>query len=196
MLGVPVDETFRMTYVNNTAEAAEDLIDECIQTAAWTYDPIDNPDERLLDQFTRLCLHTGELHTTAWRKSDTIICSSAVRLDECSCYAIDFDREDIRLEEALVDKTVRGFTLGTWSGADDLPGGCRRIETPDKTRSLVSCDLTALELVNAMAEVKEACRSKYAENIVVHVELPLDLLFCPEQPDDNCSKQPWILEPY
>jgi len=209
VLGIPVDERFRMMFNNNTAEAALDLADECINTATDTPDP-DDADDPLHDDFTRGCFHNGDLNETAWRKSDTIMCTALVKATECGCYpeldpillpeeegGTDTENEWYfpGFPEAFGDTSKRGFTLGAWSSIDELPAGCRHVEVPDGSHAIVTCDLTAANVLNGASEVKELCRAKYADNVVVHVPLSTDWITCSPPNWASCDAPPWALTP-
>jgi hypothetical protein len=93
--------------------------------------------------------------------------------------------------------TLRGFQLGTWSGADELPAGCRVVDTGEAGRTLVACELRSSDLIAAPNDVKGICRQKYGDNVVVHVPIPAGALACqaPEggQYTDTCGSQPWVV---
>jgi len=85
--------------------------------------------------------------------------------------------------------TLRGFQLGNWQAIDSLDDGCRLVDTGDyfpsgkPMRNIVACDLTASDLMTRATfdrdtrtgvaeDVKEICKSKYGNNVVVHVPIP------------------------
>jgi hypothetical protein len=90
--------------------------------------------------------------------------------------------------------TLRGFPLGGWDGIDRLPPGCRYLETGDDSHTLVACDLTATDVRDNLADVKEVCRRTYGPNVVVHVPLPGGQITC-DPPDTeaaaSCGEIPW-----
>jgi hypothetical protein len=93
--------------------------------------------------------------------------------------------------------TLRGFPLGTWSAADALPAGCRYFNTGESTQTLVTCDLTADDVLKNKTDPKGACRAKYGDDVVVHIPLPQTGLVCSPPADgkfaDSCTDKPWIL---
>jgi hypothetical protein len=159
-------------------------------------------------------MKTYGLFQTEWRRSDPTVCTAATRLAECGC-GVDTDgdkKADVTtikdISRALVpfqpdpDGTLRlrGFHLGTWSNMNELPPGCRYIETGDtqSTRTLVSCDLTASDLVVSANDPKGKCREKYGDNVVVHVPVPASKVVCNPPADGqyskSCDAQPWVLQ--
>jgi hypothetical protein len=91
--------------------------------------------------------------------------------------------------------TLRGFQLGTWSSIDELPKGCRLVDTGENQRNVVACDLNAQDLINHAHDLKARCNEKYGQNVVVHVPLPGDAIVC-NAPDDSaygetCGDMPW-----
>jgi hypothetical protein len=119
---------------------------------------------------------------------------------------------------------LRGFQLGTWSGLDQLAPGCRVIDTGDtfpsgaKQRNIVACDIRTSNL-RAMAsaetskdelgaeerlvakDVKDFCKTKYGNDVVVHVPIPapdsdFDYLPIPNARvtcDEACGQDPWVI---
>ena len=158
------------------------------------------------------CMHTAGLFGTEWRRSDPTICTAAMRLGECGC-GVDTDGDMIaditdisEIARALVPRqpqtvdgeeqvTLRGFPLGTWSGEQELPAGCEYVEIGEETRVLVSCDLTAADLLTSAADPKARCREKYGDNVVVHIPIPADSVVCTPDEDspftDSCGAAPW-----
>lgn len=189
VLGVPVDEdTFRMKFEVNSAEAAQVLVEDCL---AW-------PDSEEADDFTRGCLMNADINETEFRKSDSTICAASMRLAECECWPAEGEAD---FPVLISPAERRGFPLGTWSDAAELPAGCRHVELGDDSRTVVTCDLTAADLLNYSLDLKARCQSKYADNVVVHVPLPPPAAVecTPERSDSphagTCGATPWILEP-
>ena len=207
VLGLPLlGEHFRMKLGVNSNDAARLLIEDCYKTAA----PVGNPEndaDPLHDEFTRACMLNADINETAWRRSDNAICAVINRLRECGCgldggydlfdalllHVDDMDWED----EDEAQYNVRGFPLGGWAGKETLPPGCRYVEVGDFSRTVVQCNLTALEVINHADEVKKHCIAKYADKIVVHVPLPQTPIVC-EPADDaaypqGCQEKPWVI---
>lgn len=196
VLGLPVDEEiFRMKFYVNSAEAAQILVEDC--SVLPKGGELGNEKDPLNDDFYRACMFNGEINETAFRKSDTTVCAASVRMTECGCAPID---PDLHLPEFISPWTRMGFPLGTWSSPEALPAGCRYIEDGEGSQSLVSCDLSAGEVIMGAFDLKGVCMQKYADNVVVHVPLPeASALSCsPETSEspyaDTCSATPWVLE--
>lgn len=190
-LELPAD-TFQMRFGVNSREAAELLIDDCTRLLPPQGDESD-PEDPLHDDFFRGCMLNAEINDTQWRKSDSIICSASARLADCGCSVDD----GTPFDKALVPQQTRGFVLGGWEAIDTLPSGCRYLDDGDNT--VVACGITATEVINNSYEVKELCRQKYADDVVVHVSVPPEAVSC--SPDlsqpytDSCSEEPWVLQP-
>jgi hypothetical protein len=211
VLGVPVAaDTFRMTFGVNSAEAAQVLVEDCL-------DPLHHPDppldERQLSQlesfmadpdpFMRGCLIDAVINETEFRKSDTNICASMNRLAECGCTV----SGKVSLGELISPWTERGFRLGTWSGfvhgsesQTQLKAGCRYISVGDNSQTLVSCDLTAEDVLKGQDDVRAFCQQKYADDVVVYVPVdPTPVVCNPDQSESahagTCSATPWIVTP-
>jgi hypothetical protein len=201
VLGIPVDEaTFRMAFEVNSTDAAQLLVEDC--TKLPTAGDPENPRDLLHDDFMRGCMWNHEINETEYRKSDTTICTSMTRLAECGCSVTG----STPLAELVSPWELRGFPLGTWSGmvigseqATKLPPSCRYIDAGDNNQTLVSCDLTASDLLYGTADVRQACADKYADQIVVHVPIPTGVTCDPTTSDSpyagSCSATPWVLEP-
>ncbi len=195
ILGVQVDaETFRMKFDPNTNEAALQLIDDCTGLLPSVGDPAD-PDDPLHDPFFRSCELNADINETQHRKSDNVICTASVRLAECGCALADGSP----LDAGLAPPEDLGFRLGTWSGADELPAGCRYHDVVEGAHTLVVCDLTGAEVLQNAAELKSYCRERYAPDVVVHIAIPADQVVC-DPPEgepyaDDCPQYPWVLEP-
>lgn len=194
----------------NSNGAASDLVRDCM-TNPLVADEGDASDP-LHDDYTRGCMKAFSLFQTEWRRSDSAICVAGGRLSECGC-GIDTNADGIAditdpssIALALIPRqpvdneiNLRGFPLGTWSGADALPAGCHFADTGDDSQIVVTCDLTANDILAGAADVKERCRSKYGNNVVVHVPVPSEQVVC-EPPTDgphaaSCGAFPWIVSP-
>jgi hypothetical protein len=153
-----------------------------------------------------------QLYGTQWRKSDPTICAAALRLTTCGCNTaatatMDADTRASALASALApapptDPTqvvMRAFPLGTWSGQDQLPAGCEYVDVGveangQPSRAIVSCRLAADDVLNYAGDLKEQCRRKYGDNVVVHVPLPADAISCsPAAGVTGCDGQPWVM---
>lgn len=196
VLGVSVDEEiFRMKFGVNSAEAAQVLIDDC--QVLPTAGDLENPKDPLNDDFYRGCMLNAEINETAYRKSDSTVCVAAARLAECGCAPVD---PQLDLAEYVSPWNRLGFPLATWSGIGELPSGCRYLDEGEGSDTLVTCDLTAAEVIMGSFDLKGYCMQKYGDNVVVHVPLPpRDAVSCaPEQSEspyaDSCSATPWVLE--
>jgi hypothetical protein len=133
------------------------------------------------------------------RRSDPTICTAAMRAAECGC-GVDTSgdgKPDLTsvadIARALVPRqvssaiTLRGFKLGTWSGATSLPAGCRYLDTGDTSQTVVACNLTASDVLSAQTDVKGKCREKYGDNVVVHIPVPGDAIVCAPPADGQYS---------
>ncbi len=200
-------ENFRMKVGFNSNGAASDLAEQCM-TRPLVGDISDATDP-LNDDYTRGCMKAYDLFQTEWRRSDSAVCVVGGRLAECGC-GVDTDDDGIaditdprEISLALVPRPtaeetpLRGFPLGTWSGAQELPAGCSYVDTGDSSQTLVTCDLTGNDVLAGAADVKERCRSKYGNNVVVHVPIPSSAIVCspPEGGNyaDNCGETPWVV---
>jgi hypothetical protein len=188
VMGVRVEEeNFRMKFEVNSTEAAQLLVEDCSVADESGTD----------DDFTRGCLLNADINDTAFRKSDTTVCAATIRLSECACTASGSDS----LAQMVSPPERRGFPLGTWSDPRGLPTGCRFIELGDGSQTVVTCDLTASDVLDFSLDLKGRCQTKYADNVVVHVPMPAaDAISC--APDtsaspyaDSCPALPWLLQP-
>ena len=194
VLGVPVDaETFRMKFDVNSAQAGQQLVEDCY-TDPDGGDPA-NAADPLNDDFTRGCLYNAQVNDTAFRKSDTTVCAASMRLSECGCAPTG----DETFEQLVSPFARRGFPLGTWSDPHGLPAGCRFVDLGDDSQTVVTCDLTAADVVNWAPDLKGRCQTKYADNVVVHVPMPDQVACTPEGSPSpyasTCTATPWVLEP-
>jgi hypothetical protein len=188
VLGVSVEEEdFRMKFDVNSMEAAQLLVEDCSVGDSEGAD----------DDFTRGCMLNADINDTAFRKSDTTVCAATIRLSECVCTATGSQS----LPEMISPADRRGFPLGTWSSLAALPTGCRFVETGDDSQTIVTCDLTATDVLDYALDLKGRCQTKYADNVVVHVPMPSpDAVSCsPDQSAspyaDSCPALPWVLRP-
>jgi hypothetical protein len=174
----------------NSNGAAVDLVNRCITK---TPSP---PEDVREDDYMRGCWGAFELFKTEWRRSDPTICMASMRLGECGC-ALDVDQDGVaditdplEIAKAVVPKPsngevpLRGFKLGTWTGAQELPAGCRYLDTGDDSQTIVGCDLTATDLLSSASDPKDRCREKYGANVVVHIPIPSELVLC-NPPEDG-----------
>ncbi len=201
VMGVPVDETnFRMAFEVNSTDAAQLLVEDCL-TLPPGGDP-DKPTDLRHDDFMRGCLYNAEINETEFRKSDTTLCSSMTRLAECGCSVTG----ETPLSELVSPWEVRGFQLGTWSGfvsgseaETALPPNCRYVDIGENGQTIVTCDLSAADLLYGAADVRAACADKYADMIVVHVPIPSGVTCDPSTSESpyagTCSATPWVLKP-
>jgi hypothetical protein len=195
VLGVPIEpDVFRMKFDPNTNEAAITLLDDCANWLPPEGDP-ENPDDPLNDAFLRACELNTEINETQHRKSDNVICGAAVRMAECGCATVDGSP----LDEALAPPSDLGFRLGGWSGASELPPGCRYEDVVDGAHTIVVCDLTAAEVLQNASEPKAWCRESFADDVVVHIAIDPEAVVCTPDPEvaygDDCPTHPWVLEP-
>jgi hypothetical protein len=205
-------EMVKMKVGFNSNGAASDLLDRCM-TEPPAGDPAD-PADPLHDDYLRGCWKSYETFGTEWRRSDPTICAAGVRLAECGC-GVDTDgdgKADITDPAAIARAVVppqpeadgslkfRGFQLGTWASAAELPAGCRYMKTGDDNaaETIVSCDLTASDVLASQKDVKQKCREKYGDNVVVHIPVPASAVVCTPPADGqysaSCSAMPWVLE--
>jgi hypothetical protein len=181
------EDMLRMKISINSNSAASDLADKCMSEAsrAKTFGTA----ETAADDYLRGCMTSFKLFTTEWRRSDPTICAATLRAAECGC-GIDTNgdnKADITSPSDIAfglvppgggrDKAgklmLRGFPLGTWSNAKGLPAGCRYAETGDDSRTVVTCDLLASDVLSGRGDVKDKCREKYGNDVVVHIPVPV-----------------------
>jgi hypothetical protein len=161
-----------------------------------------------------------------WRVSDPTIAAATALMTECGCFVELPDGERITDAETIAAAVVpqggeypvpfdfdgvtldflRGFRIGTWNDPNGLPAGCRYVEhdadfeqgLPD-THTLVTCDIRASDLANTTnaGELKEFCRRRYGDEVIVHVPLPGDIIKCepPEDAGPYCQGlAPWAMD--
>lgn len=214
ILGQTVDEKlFRMMILINSNRASSDLVEECSrQVSANTYktgDSTDETDVRHRD-FMRGCGIANDLFQTHWRSSDSQICSAAMRFSECGC-SVGGDKSitlgsaiipSLRAQEEDGGISYRGFPLGTWSDASELPVGCKYVDIGKEldgkaSQTIVSCDISAGTLLKRSEDPKEFCRQQYGEDVVVYVPIPESSLECDPpangQYAGTCSDTPWVV---
>ncbi len=207
VLGLPITaDDFRMKFDVNSAAAGRALVEECTCAFDPTYESCSAPDrlegdpnnasDVLHDDFMRGCLLNAHINETEFRKSDSTLCSAVLRMAECGCLSESGDLLDLATMLSPPDR--RGFPLGTWSSPSELPPGCRFAELGDDSQTVVTCDLSAAEVINHSADLKQLCREKYGPNVVVHVPISQTGIECtPESSDsayaDTCSATPWVL---
>jgi hypothetical protein len=202
ILGFAITGDFlRMKDGSNSNFAASDLVEQCYRGSRAAAPPD--------DAYTRGCMIAADNWRTEWRRSDPTICAAIMRLGECGCgLDADGDGDGDLHGKPLADRLVpapppdgppplRGFPLGSWSSPSALPAGCRLVATGDDSRTLVSCDLTADDVLKNRTDPKGACRAKYGDDVVVHIPVPGSALVC--QPPaggafaSGCGATPWML---
>lgn len=203
---------FRMAVQFNSNGAAQTLVQDCLQAG----------DAEEKDSFMRGCEMCGGTNCVPWRKSDPSVCTMAMRVAECGCEVsvptatggqkkLDLSKSgDLAIaKELFVPESRRGFTLGTWDGIGQLPTGCRYVKMgdpstvtvngvtvpdPNADQTLVACDLKGSHITASTAkDPKEACRTTYGEEVVVHVRAPLPglaTLTC-DTTKAGCEGSPW-----
>jgi hypothetical protein len=188
-------DVFRMKYFANTVSAAQCLIEECLEFLP-PHEEVAADGITLEDDFTRGCFLNSFRNETQDRKSDSTICSSAMRLSECGC-GLTIDAE---FPEALSPSDVLGFRLGSWESDDATFGPCEFVDLgPGGDQHLVTCPLTAHEVLTNATELKAYCQDTYADEIVVHVDVAAQAVLCTPDPAEepyaaNCSETPWVVE--
>ena len=199
LAGLAVDAPlFRATFAVNSAEAGHGLVDDCFVLPP-AGDPED-PGDPLHDPFLRGCRWNDELRGTDYRKSDSIICAGMTRLAECGCAGAG----GAGFPDLVSPSSLRGFPLGTWSGfvlgserRSALPPSCRYLASGEDSQVLVTCDLSAADLLSRPYDVKGLCAERYAPNIVVHVPIPSGTTCDPTTSAspyrDDCGPTPWTL---
>ncbi len=208
----PNGDDFRMQISINSNNAASDLVQQCIRvTASGAYEmgDLEDPENPYNDHFYRGCFVTEGLFGTHWRRSDPAVCAASMRLAECGCTvggdpSIDVGFAlvpSIREQESREGLYLRGFPLGTWSGANELPTGCRYLDIglearDNASQTLVACEMRGSDLIQNLQDPKEFCRQKYGDDVVVHVPIPGEAIQC--EPGDHmhagsCTDQPWVV---
>jgi len=206
VLGFPLsEENARMLVEFNSAGAARALIGDCL-AAGPAGDPKKSTDP-LNSDYYRGCMLCSSLEEKdlcfSWRRSDPTICAAMMRLSECGCGVKGAGSAE-EAAEALVPVqptssgvTLRGFPLGTWSSATKLPAGCTYANTGDSSHTVVTCSLTASDLLGSANDPKGRCRAKYGDNVVVHVPINPAAIECGTPPDgpygETCDAEPWVL---
>lgn len=195
--GIPIVDAsvFRMTFDANTYEAAEALVADCMDYIPGEGDH-DVASDPYHDDFYRACELNSAINETEYRKSDNTVCAASLRLAECGCYLT----LRVDLPAGLSQQGKLGFPLGGWEGADILPAGCRYEPVVAGARQLVTCELTAAEVIDNASELKGYCAEKYAHDVVVHVPVPGAAVRC--DPDvegepyaSSCAEEPWNVAP-
>ena len=207
---------FRMMVQFNSNGAAKQLVQDCLSPGK------ESIDDGFMRGCTSCGTVGGGQACIPWRKSDPSVCTMAMRIAECGCTininegSADFRKLDLAVEtdlelarELFVPESRRGFTLGTWDGVGQLPAGCRYVRTGDPQtvtvgattvadlnadQNIVACDLKASHITSATAkDPKEACRTTYGEEVVVHVRAPeptMATLTC-DTTKPSCEGVPW-----
>ncbi len=205
------DFLFQMQGGFNSNGAAQTLLADCLKPGKAS----------IKDGFMRGCTSCGGTNCVPFRKSDPSVCTMAMRIAECGCSInvksgtttrkLDLKKQaDLATARDLfVPAGRRGFTLGTWDGIDKLPAGCRYVRTGDPSaikvggvaytdrnadQTIVSCDLNASHITSGTAkDPKEACRTAYGDDVVVHVRAPepeVATLKCTST-KASCQGVPW-----
>lgn len=193
--GVPLQaDVFRMKYFANTVSAAQCLIEECLEFLP-PHEEVAAAGITLEDDFTRGCFLNSFRNETQDRKSDSIICGASMRLAECGC-GLTTGGE---FADALSPDDVLGFRLGGWESADALFGPCEYVDMGDGEHNVVTCPLTAHEVLSNASELKAYCQDTYADEIVVHVDVAAQAVLCTPNPDEDpyaasCSETPWVVQ--
>jgi hypothetical protein len=200
--GLPfTDGIMRMQSTINTASAAQQLIEPCMTTPLQFQNSSD---------FIRGCLLDYKIFQTEWRKSDPTICTASLRLKECGCNTaasamLPPSQQPAAIATALVPTPpkdsrqvkLRGFPLGTWSDPNGLPAGCQYVnignESTGPSHTIVSCNLTANDVLLGSADLKQSCRVKYGDNVVVQIPIPAAAISCKPPAGATCSAQPWVV---
>ncbi len=202
-------QLFKMKFTVNSAEAAQLLLEDCYAAGLALADepsapalcPSDpptesiTPDENRSDSFDRGCHLNAEINGTIDRKSDAILCATAMRLGECGCDSLSPDES---IGTLLSPFSKRGFPLGTWAAPDQLPPGCGYLPVGDGSQTLVACDISAADVLESANDVKQFCRDRYAPNVVVYAPIPSQNLSCDPASSNSgfrnsCSSTPWVL---
>ena len=82
-----------------------------------------------------------------------------------------------------------------------LPSGCRFVDAGDDSQTIVTCDLSATDVLDYSLDLKGRCQTKYADNVVVHVPMPpASSVSCSPEDSaspyaDSCPALPWVLRP-
>jgi hypothetical protein len=188
-------EVFQMKIDPNTRDAAACLVSECMGLLP-PQEEVAPYGITLDDDFTRGCFLNSFINETHDRKSDSMICSAAMRLAECGC-GLTIDAE---VDEVLAQSDTLGFRLGSWDDASEAKAPCEHVSLGEgDNHNLVVCPITAAQLANNHAEVKAFCQETYADEVVVHVDITPQAVLCTPEPaaDDyaaSCSAEPWVIE--
>jgi len=182
-------QNFRMRNAVNSLDAAANLVFDCLQTFAGVTGFDGKPVE---DPFTRGCLLNQLINRTSYRKSDTTVCTAALRATECNCWLKDSERD---FPDALGALDRRGFHLASWENRKEAPTGCHYVETGDvlpegspEEHYIVACPLTVDEVLDhaetytGQIDLKSYCDEKYGDDVVVHILMnPLGIACTPEE---------------
>jgi hypothetical protein len=178
----------------NFASAAQGLIQDCMNNP---------PQFANSSDFMRGCLLSYTNFRTEWRKSDPTICTAALRLKECGCNTaasamLPPSQRAVKISQQLVPSTLRGFPLGTWSDQNGLPPGCQYVNIGNEangmpSHTVVSCNLTANDVLLGAADLKQSCRTKYGDNVVVQIPIPAPAISCQPPAGATCPAQPWVV---
>jgi hypothetical protein len=131
------------------------------------------------DIFRQSCLSLEDKWHSADRfyhysKSNAALCAAASSLAGCGCGGGGEATADVLVP-------VDGATLGGWNLPELLPVGCQA----NADASVVTCRLRARDVLANDHDVKHACRSIYARDVVVY--LPLSESTCPGNDVMSCG---------
>ncbi len=198
--GIDVDaDHFQMKLFFNGNGAAHALVRDCIDVSLsddYKKGKASDKSDPYHSDYFRACVLTDQADGFTWRKSDTSVCAVAMRLSECGCVSDGTETADVLLPLATKENAFRGFPLGGWADPTSLPSGCHYVELGDESRSIVECDLSGNDILSNAKDLKGLCKSRYGDNVVVHVPIPADALKC--NPGENqyastCTEEPWII---
>ncbi len=198
--GLTVDaDQFQMKLFFNGNGAANALVRDCVDAALkdnYKKGELENESDPYHSDYYRACVLTDAAQGFTWRKSDTTVCAVGMRLSECGCVDNGADVANALVPQATEENGFRGFPLGGWKSPTELPSGCRYVELGDNSQTIVTCDLSGSDILSNSKDLKGLCRSRYGDNVVVHVPIPAETITC--SPGDNqyastCTETPWIV---
>jgi len=205
VLDFPVNaEYFQMKLETNSNATASSLVQACSEMRAKEsilapLPDFANPDDEFHSPFFRGCWMAGSFGLS-WRRSDPAICAVANRVVECGCDIAGVDPANLGATvlppEPGPDGVVGtyGFQLGSFEDPDTPPPGCQYVKVGGDHRVVMACDLTAADVVGNLNDPKEACRQIYGNNVVVHAQVPTDVISCSNpgsQLSQGCGDMPW-----
>lgn len=158
--GVGLDVTFDQLSLSdplNRTDSARELIDDCGVNRSDKSSIIESSCQSLED------MNRFEQPNTRWlpySKGNAALCSAASSLETCGCEATEGT-----MAEALIPSD--SLKLETWEPGK-LPAHCKA----EADSSVVTCDITAWDVMQSQGDVKNFCREAYGHNIVVRVPVP------------------------